>query len=133
MSNNTKNLSDGVIAFSDLKVPTKRSAEGSRAGTLPGHFARCFTMFSMTRDVFGNVSIIANKKSEPSVKDIGAALNVMVCASMLLLCLHGCCLDGEAGLVVLDVGIEAGYVFGSGGYLFTGVAAEYYLFEVIFE
>lgn len=51
----------------------------------------------------------------------------------LLLCLHGCCLDGEAGLVVLDVGIEAGYVFGSGDYLLTGVAAEYYLFEVIFE
>ena len=38
-----ENLSNGVILRN----------EGSRASTLPGHFARCFTMFSMTNYVFG--------------------------------------------------------------------------------
>ena len=38
-----ENLSNGVILRN----------EGSRAITLPGHFARCFTKFSMTNYVFG--------------------------------------------------------------------------------
>ena len=32
--------------------------EGSRAGTLPKHIARCFTLFSMTRGVWENNYII---------------------------------------------------------------------------
>ena len=40
---------------------------------------------------------------------------------MLFLCFYGSLLDGKTGLVVLDVGIEAGHVFSRGSNLHTSV------------
>ena len=56
-------------------------ANGSRAGTLPGHFARCFTLFSMTRVVLDNCYIITIKKVHKSVGGGGA---VWIIVQMLM-------------------------------------------------
>ena len=50
---------------------------------------------------------------------------------MLFLCFYGSLLDGETGLVVLDVGIEAGHVFSRGGNLHTSIACKHLFFEPI--